>query len=78
MKVLLVILHAQRPRGGAETYTLDLLHALRQRRHEALIAAPSFDESVPEPQRRIINARGATRTGRYRAFCREGVQLQHH
>lgn len=75
--MLLVILHAQRSRGGAETYTLDLLHALRQRGHDALVAATSFDGAIPESQRRPINTRGATRTGRYRAFCREVARLQH-
>jgi UDP-glucose:(heptosyl)LPS alpha-1,3-glucosyltransferase len=70
MKVLLVILHADRSRGGAERYTLDLHRALRDRRIDSVLAAAGFVGLPPSQHHRGLLCPGATRTGRYRSFVR--------
>ncbi len=68
MKILLVILHANAARGGAERYTLDLAAALVARGHRVTLAAGSF-ENIPDGVERIdLGMSGATRVGRYRRF----------
>ena len=68
MKIALVILHADPARGGAERYTVDLAEALARRGHEVSLLASSFSRSVAESLRQPIDAKGFTRTGRYRSF----------
>ncbi len=68
MKIALVILHADRSRGGAETYTLDLAHALVTRSHEVTIIATSFSHVDPRVRTLPIDAGGTTRSSRYRSF----------
>ena len=68
LKVLLVILHADSARGGAEGYCVHLLHALRMRGIDAKIAAATFeagfDKSICVP----LRFDGLTRGGEYRSF----------
>lgn len=70
MKVLLVILHADPSRGGAERYTLDLHRSLRQRGVDSVLAASGFRGLPPSAHHRGLPSPGATRTGRYRSFAR--------
>lgn len=75
MRVLLVILHADRSLGGAERYTLDLHEALRHRGVDSVLAASSFAGLLPSQHHRALAGRGATRTGRYRALVRSLADL---
>lgn len=68
MKVLLVILHAHPSRGGAEAYTVRLLHKLRERGHDAFIAAATFADAVPEAWRIPLKYDGLMRTSKYQTF----------
>jgi UDP-glucose:(heptosyl)LPS alpha-1,3-glucosyltransferase len=68
MRILLVILHAQRARGGAEAYTLQLFHALHKAGHTPVLAAASFDDDIPAHARVLLSHDGFTRTGRYLSF----------
>ena len=70
VKVLLVILHADRARGGAERYTLDLHESLRRRAVASVLAASSFVGLPPSQHHRSLPSPGATRSGRYRSFVR--------
>lgn len=65
MKVALVILHADPSRGGAETYTVNLARALRDRGHEVAILAST---AAPGVVATLLDAPGWTRTARYRTF----------
>jgi UDP-glucose:(heptosyl)LPS alpha-1,3-glucosyltransferase len=68
VNVLLVILHADAARGGAERYTLDLAAALVGRGHRVSLAARSF-AAVPAGVLRVpLGASGRTRAGQYRRF----------
>ena len=71
MRVGLVVLHAERGRGGAERYTLDLADALADRfgGDNVDVLASTFD-GTGTWRRVVLPARAATRAGRYRAFCR--------
>jgi UDP-glucose:(heptosyl)LPS alpha-1,3-glucosyltransferase len=69
MRVALVILHADRKRGGAEGYTLQLAEALAKRGHDVSLLASSFGELMPASVARVtIETRGLTRAARYRRF----------
>ena len=68
MTVLLVILHAERARGGAEAYTLQLFIALRAAGEDVRIAAASFDDTIPAEARVPLAHAGLTRSRRYRSF----------
>ncbi|CAK9134795.1 unnamed protein product, partial [Ilex paraguariensis] len=68
MKVLLVILHADPSRGGAEAYTIQLLNKLREMGHEARIAASTFHPTIPAEWRVPLKHEGLTRTSRYACF----------
>jgi len=68
MRIALVILHADRSRGGAETYTLDLAQALARRGHDVSLLASSFAGDLVGITCVNIPALGLTRTTRYKAF----------
>lgn len=68
MKVLLVILHANPSRGGAEAYTVRLLNKLRERGHDAFLAAATFADAVPDAWRVPLKYDGLMRTSKYQAF----------
>ncbi|MGC4030809.1 MAG: glycosyltransferase family 4 protein [Tepidisphaeraceae bacterium] len=70
MKVLLVVLHADASRGGAEGYTVTLFHRLLAEGHDARIAAATFEAGIPRDRRVPLQFRGATRLGRYGRFLR--------
>jgi UDP-glucose:(heptosyl)LPS alpha-1,3-glucosyltransferase len=70
MKVLLVVLHADSSRGGAEGYTVTLFHQLLAAGHDARIAAATFEGAIPRDRRVALDFRGATRLGRYGRFLR--------
>lgn len=68
MRIALIILHADAPRGGAERYTLDLAAALAGAGHEVTLLAASFGE-VPVGVKTVsLPYRGLTRTGKYNRF----------
>jgi UDP-glucose:(heptosyl)LPS alpha-1,3-glucosyltransferase len=69
MKVLLVILHADPARGGAELYACHLAERLCAAGHETSIAAATFAGVVQPHQRVPIEFDGPTRAVRYRSFC---------
>ncbi len=68
MDIILLILHADPARGGAERYTLDLAGALVQRGHRVALGARSFAQVPPGVERVNLDAGGATRIGQYRRF----------
>lgn len=68
MKVLLVILHADSARGGAESYTVRLFHKLREAGHDVFMAAATFEASIDTACRVPLAHAGLTRVGRYKAF----------
>ncbi len=70
MKVLLVVLHADASRGGAEGYTVTLFHRLLAEGHDVRVAAATFEPSIPRDRRVPIDFRGVTRTGRYARFLK--------
>lgn len=70
MKVLLVVLHADSSRGGAEGYTVTLFHRLVSEGHDARVAAATFEASIPRDRRVALDFRGVTRLGRYNRFLR--------
>ena len=70
MKVLLVVLHADASRGGAEGYTVTLFHRLLAEGHDARVAAATFEPGIPRDRRVPIDFRGVTRTGRYARFLK--------
>lgn len=67
VKLLLVILHAEAARGGAERYTRDLARAMELRGHHVATAAASFDPDWPGRQL-PLHAPGLTRAGSYSSF----------
>jgi UDP-glucose:(heptosyl)LPS alpha-1,3-glucosyltransferase len=67
VKVLLVILHAEASRGGAERYTRDLVRALVFRGLDVVTAAAGFDTDWPGG-RRELHAPGLTRAGAFGSF----------
>jgi len=68
MKIGLVIYKAQRQRGGAERYTIDLADALISRGHAvSILATKHHDAGRADPIQ--ISPRGITRAGVYRSFC---------
>lgn len=67
MRILLVILHAQSARGGAERYTRDLAAALLSRGLAVATAALDFDADWPGEHRRLA-AGGITRASEYADF----------
>lgn len=70
MKVLIVILHADSTRGGAESYAVKLFHKLIEAGHDVFIASASFESSI-DPARRIqLEHAGLTRVGRFKGFLR--------
>lgn len=71
MNILLVILHADPARGGAERYTLDLAQALTQRGHAVCLGARTFARIPAGVQRVDLNGGGVTRLGQYRRFLDE-------
>jgi len=68
LTIALVILHADRARGGAEQYTVDLAAALATRGHEVSILAA--DSAAPVPGAKFVQLANdaITRRGRYRRF----------
>ncbi|MBC7785507.1 MAG: glycosyltransferase family 4 protein, partial [Burkholderiales bacterium] len=68
MKILLVILHADPSRGGAERYTIDLANALQAGGHDISIAAQTFSVPARSFQQVSLPARGLTRSRVYKAF----------
>ena len=69
MKILLVILHADPARGGAELYACHLAQRLCDAGHQSHVAAATF-AGVVQPQQRVpIEFDGPTRAARYRNFC---------
>jgi UDP-glucose:(heptosyl)LPS alpha-1,3-glucosyltransferase len=68
MKVLLVVLHADSSRGGAEGYTVTLIQRLLAEGHDARVAAATFEAAIPRDRRVPLDFRGVTRLGRYRKF----------
>ena len=68
MTVLLVILHADASRGGAEAYTVTLFHKLLQAGHDVRLAAATFEASVPRDRRVPLRFRGVSRIERYISF----------
>jgi UDP-glucose:(heptosyl)LPS alpha-1,3-glucosyltransferase len=70
LKIALVILHANPARGGAERYTDDLAHALRERKHEVSLLASTFPQGRPGPDDVLIPTEGVTRAGKYRSFLK--------
>ncbi len=68
MNVLLVILHANPARGGAESYCVHLFRSLRARGVDARIAAATFDPSIEPAHRVQLPLKGMTRSGKYRGF----------
>ena len=68
MKIALVILHADRNRGGAEKYTLDLAIALRKRGHDVKLLATTFSADVLPEQRIKLADHGFTRSASYVSF----------
>ncbi|HEY8748893.1 MAG TPA: glycosyltransferase family 4 protein [Tepidisphaeraceae bacterium] len=67
LKIALVILHANPARGGAERYTVDLAHGLRERGHGVSVVASTFDGAMQADDVQL-EALGATRAGRYANF----------
>ncbi|MGN6625365.1 MAG: glycosyltransferase family 4 protein [Tepidisphaeraceae bacterium] len=68
MKLLLVILHADSSRGGAELYTVTLFRKLQQAGHDVRIAAATFETTIDFGRRVPLSMTARTRLGRYRAF----------
>ncbi|MFA6133864.1 MAG: glycosyltransferase family 4 protein [Phycisphaerae bacterium] len=75
MKILLVILHADPARGGAERYTVDLARRLVELGHAVTLAASSFGTAIEGVDFLPLDARGRSRLGRYRRFL-ESVREQ--
>lgn len=70
MRIAHVIFRAERPRGGAERYAIDLSNELIRRGHRVDLLASKFaDIGAAEPV--PINARGLTRAARYQRFIDE-------
>lgn len=74
MKIALAIENADRRRGGAEAYTLDLAWALALRGHHVTVVAQRGPAAVAQSARSsgfqciYLGARGATRWGRLQHF----------
>jgi len=68
MKILLVILHADSSRGGAELYTVRLFHKLLEAENEVFVAAGTFEASIPLANRVALDHGGHTRLSRYLSF----------
>ncbi|MFI5380029.1 MAG: glycosyltransferase family 4 protein [Tepidisphaerales bacterium] len=68
MKILLVILHADPARGGAERYTVDLARGLAGLGHAVALAASSFGAPIESVEFLRLDAGGWSRLGRYRRF----------
>jgi len=68
MRIALVILHADRALGGAETYTLDLAAALVRRGYDVSLLATTFGAPNPGVTEVPLDAEAAMRSGRYLAF----------
>jgi len=68
MKIVLVILHADPARGGAERYTIDLAAELVKRGHDVSLAATTFaaNQIAGNVKQVLLEAPGLTRTSRYR------------
>ncbi len=70
MKILLVILHADSTRGGAELYTVRLFHKLLEAGHDVCMAAATFEASIDGARPVALEHAGITRTGRFKRFLR--------
>lgn len=68
MKVLLVILHADSSRGGAESYCVHLHRSLQSRKIDTKLAAATFESGVDQSDRVTLEFDGLTRSGKYLAF----------
>ena len=68
MKILLVILHADSARGGAELYTVRLFHKLIAAGHEVFVAAGTFEAAIPFSNRVALDHSGHMRLTRYLSF----------
>jgi UDP-glucose:(heptosyl)LPS alpha-1,3-glucosyltransferase len=68
MKIALIIFHADRSRGGAERYTLDLASALSSRGHAVSVICTSATSEKAPYELIQLDSGGLTRTSRYRRF----------
>jgi UDP-glucose:(heptosyl)LPS alpha-1,3-glucosyltransferase len=71
VKIVLVILHADPARGGAERYTVDLAAGLARRGHDVRVIAARFADEVPSAMRVALDDGALTRSGRYNRFLRQ-------
>ena len=88
MKIVLVILHADPLRGGAERYTVDLAGALERRGHDVFLADAgdtgaeySIIDSKDIPYHQVkLKGGGVTRVGQYHRFIKSLNQFidDHH
>ncbi len=67
MRIGLIIFRAERDRGGAERYTIDLAEELIDRGHEVSIVASCFEDSG-RATKVHVPAIGLTRVARYKRF----------
>ncbi len=70
LDILLVILHADPARGGAERYTVDLARGLAELGHVVTLAAGSFGPAIEGVDFALLDAGGWSRVGRYQRFLR--------
>jgi UDP-glucose:(heptosyl)LPS alpha-1,3-glucosyltransferase len=75
MKILLVILHADPARGGAERYTLDLARGLAGLGQSVALAASSFGAPIAGVEFIRLEAHGWSRLARYRRFLQSVREL---
>jgi UDP-glucose:(heptosyl)LPS alpha-1,3-glucosyltransferase len=66
--ILLVILHGDPARGGAERYTVDLALALAGRGHRVSLGARTFADLPSGVERVDLNGGGTIRNGQYQLF----------
>lgn len=77
MKILLVILHADPARGGAERYTVDLARGLVDLGQSVTLAATSFGPPIAGVEFVQLGAHGWSRLARYRRFLQSTQELIH-
>jgi len=81
MKIALAIQNADRRRGGAEAYTLDLARALATRGHQVTVVAEEGPAAVAQSARDsgfqciYLGSKGATRWGRLQNFLHRMHEL---
>jgi UDP-glucose:(heptosyl)LPS alpha-1,3-glucosyltransferase len=70
MKIGLVIFQSEESRGGAERYTVDIAEGLAARRHSVELISSSFGKPIAGVRPVEIEARAATRAGKYVQFLK--------